>query len=71
VFAIGVADDIVTCYTTDGQEEQFTKSENTMTAIDKIAPNAGSLEIYNLHGIRLKEPQNGQINIINGKKVIL
>ena len=71
VFAVGVVDDTVTCYTAEDQEEQFSKSENTMTAIDKIAPNAGSLEIYNLHGIRLKEPQNGQINIINGKKVIL
>lgn len=71
VFAIGVADDIVTCYTTDGQEEQFTKNEGLITEIDKIEPNTGNLEIYNLHGIRLKEPQNGQINIINGKKVIL
>lgn len=71
VFAIGVADDIVTCYTTDGQEEQFTKNEGLITEIDKIEPNTGSLVIYNLQGFRLKEPQNGQINIINGKKVIL
>ena len=71
VFAIGVADDIVISYTSDGQEEQFTKNEGTMTGIDKIAPNTGSLEIYNLQGIRLNEPQKGQINIINGKKVVL
>ncbi|MEE0975412.1 MAG: hypothetical protein UH853_06845, partial [Muribaculaceae bacterium] len=61
----------VTCYTTDGQEEQFTKNEGLITEIDKIESNTGSLVIYNLQGFRLKEPQNGQINIINGKKVIL
>ncbi|MBR5332189.1 MAG: hypothetical protein IKV32_02670 [Muribaculaceae bacterium] len=71
VFAVGVADEIITCYTTANQEEQFTK--NSVSGIESISLNASnsSLEIYNIQGIRLKEPQKGQINIINGKKVIL
>ena len=72
-FAVGVADEVVTCYTTANQEEQFTKSNNVVSGIESIVPNTsnGSLEIYNIQGIRLNEPQKGQINIINGKKVIL
>lgn len=73
VFAIGVTDEDVTCYTTANQEEQFVKSDNGISGIKSIASNAsnGSLEIYNLQGIRLNKLQKGQINIINGKKVIL
>ena len=73
VFAVGVADDVVTCYTTANQEEEFTKSDNGVSGIKSITPNEsnGRLDIYNIQGIRLKEPQEGQINIINGKKVIL
>ena len=72
-FAVGVADDVVTCYTTANQEEEFTKSDNGISGIKSITPNAsnGSLEIYNIQGIRMNKPQKGQINIINGKKVIL
>ena len=71
VFAVGVDGDNVTSYTAANQVEQFTISGGTMTGIEKISPNAGRLEIYNLQGTRLSEPQKGQINIINGKKVIL
>ena len=72
-FAVGVADKVVTCYTTANQEEQFNKNDNGVSGIESITPNAsnGSLEIYNIQGIRLDEHQKGQINIINGKKVIL
>ena len=73
VFAVGVTDEDVTCYTTANQEEQFSKSDNGISGIKSIAPNAsnGSSEIYNLQGIRLNKLQKGQINIVNGKKVIL
>ena len=72
-FAVGVADDVVTCYTTANQEEEITKSDNGVSGIKSITPSAsnGRLEIYNIQGIRLDEPQKEQINIINGKKVIL
>lgn len=73
VFAVGVDDEAVTCYTTANQEEQFSKKGNGVSGIESITPNDtnGSLKIYNLKGVRLEEPQKGQINIINGKKVIL
>ena len=73
VFAVGVTDEDVTCYTVTNQEEQFSKSDNGISGIKSIASNAsnGSLEIYNLQGIRLNKLQKGQINIVNGKKVIL
>ena len=73
VFAVGVTDEDVTCYTVTNQEEQFSKSDNGISGIKSIAPNAsnGSSEIYNLQGIRLNKLQKGQINIVNGKKVIL
>ena len=73
VFAVGVAGETVTSYTTINQDEQFTKHDDVLTGIDAIGTDAsdGRLEIYNIQGIRLKEPQKGQINIINGKKVVL
>lgn len=73
VFTVGAANEVVTCYTTADQEEQFTKNNNIVTSIESIIPNTsnGRLEIYNIQGIRLEKPQKGQINIVNGKKVIL
>ena len=73
VFAVGVADKVVTCYTTANQEEQYSKNGSDDSGVESISPNSsnGRLEIYNLNGIRLEEPQKGQINIINGKKVVL
>ena len=73
VFAVGVTDEDVTCYTVTNQEEQFVKNDNGISCIENIVPNAsnGSSEIYNLQGIRLNKLQKGQINIVNGKKVIL
>lgn len=72
-FAVGVADKEVTCYTVANQEEQYTKTGNAVSAIETItsSPLNESLEIYNLQGIRMEEAKRGQINIINGKKVIL
>jgi hypothetical protein len=51
----------------------MTKRDGTMTGVDAINvdESEGRLEIYDLQGVRLKEPQKGQINIINGKKVVL
>ena len=73
VFAVGVTDEDVTCYTTANQEEQFSKSDNGVSGIKSTTHNAsnGSHEIYNLQDIRLNKLQKGQINIVNGKKVIL
>ena len=73
VFAVGVTDEDVTCYTVTNQEKQLIKNDNVISGIENIVPNAsnGSSEIYNLQGIRLNKLQKGQINIINGKKVIL
>ena len=72
VFAVGVADEEITCYTTTNQEEQYTKKGNAISSIESIIPNMsnGCLEIYNIQGIRLDKPQKGQIHIVNGKKVI-
>ncbi len=71
MFAVGVEGDEVTSYTAQDQSEAFTKTGDTMTGIDEVKSDKGVLEIYNLQGIRLKAPQKGEINIINGKKVIL
>ena len=73
VFAVGVSGETVTSYTAIDQDEQFTKQDDVLTGINAIGTDAsdGRLEIYNIQGIRLKEPQKGQINIINGKKVVL
>ncbi len=73
IFAVGVANDVITCYTTADQNETLTKSDDLVTGIEDISTDnsPGTLEIYNLQGIRLNEPQKGTINIINGKKVIV
>jgi hypothetical protein len=71
MFAVGVDNESVTCYTTSDQDETMTKRDGTMTGVDAINESEGRLEIYDLQGVRLKEPQKGQINIINGKKVVL
>ena len=73
MFAVGVTDNVITCYTTDDQDETVTKSDDKVTGIENITPDnrQGTLEIYNLQGIRLVAPQPGQINIINGKKIII
>ena len=71
MFAVGVEGDVVTSYTAQDQSEVFTKNGDMMTGIEEVKSDKGVLEIYNLQGIRLKEPQKGEINIINGKKVIL
>ena len=73
MFAVGVDNESVTCYTATDQDETMTKRDGTMTGVDAINvdESEGRLEIYNLQGVRLKEPQKGQINIINGKKVVL
>ncbi len=71
MFAVGVEGDVVTSYTAQDQSEVFTKNGDMMTGIEEVKADEGKLVIYNLQGVRLKEPQKGQINIINGKKVIL
>ena len=72
MFAVGVTNDVITCYTTADQSEIVTKSDDMVTGIEEVAPDnhTGVLEVYNLQGIRLTAPQPGQINIINGRKVI-
>lgn len=73
LFAVGVDGKTVTSYVADDQSELVTKSDDVLTGVDVVGIDAtdGRLEIYNMQGIRLKEPQKGQINIINGKKVVL
>lgn len=73
VFAVGVNGDVVTCYTAADQTDQYTKGDGTITGIETVISDAstGTLEIYNLQGIRLNEPQKGTNNIINGKKVLV
>ena len=70
MFAVGVADGAVTSYTTDDQSELYTKTGDELTGLEEVSRDAGALRIYNLQGMRLAEPQKGQVNIINGKKVI-
>lgn len=70
MFAVGVSDGTVTSYTTDDQSVLYTKNEDATTGIDAIPAERGVLEIYSLHGVPQKEPKKGQVNIINGKKVL-
>ena len=71
MFAVGVENDVITSYITADQTEVYTKNGDKLTGLDEVKAETGVLEIYNLQGIRLAEPQPGQINIINGKKVIV
>lgn len=72
MFAVSVDVNGVLTYTAPDQTESFIKNGNEVTGIAEIESSAsGVLQIYNMQGIRLPEPQKGQINIINGKKVKL
>lgn len=73
LFAVGINGDTVTSYIAEDQSEQFTKQDDVLTGIGIVDTDAsyGRLGIYNVQGVKLKEPQKGQINIINGKKVVL
>ena len=73
VFAVGINNHKVTCYTVEDQTSHYTKHNGSLSGIDSIITDEsnGLIQIYNTHGIMLREPQKGQINIINGKKVVL
>ena len=58
LFAVGVSDSGVTAYT-------------TTTGITTPSAPYGTLIIYNVQGQRLSAPQKGQVNIVNGRKVLL
>ena len=63
LFAVGVGEDnTITAYTAEDQ---------TTTGIAAPTSDTGKLVIYNMQGQRLSTPQKGQVNIINGKKVLL
>ena len=68
MFAVGVENDVITSYITADQTEVYTKNGDKLTGLDEVKAETGVLEIYNLQGIRLAEPQPGQVNIINGQK---
>ena len=70
LFAVGVgADNAITAYTADKQELMLTISGES-TSIAALTSDTGKLVIYNMQGQRLSAPQKGQVNIINGKKVL-
>ena len=73
VFAVGINNHKVTCYTVEDQTSHYTKHNGSLSGIDSIITDEsnGLIQIYNTQGIKLREPQKGQINIINGKKVVL
>ena len=73
MFAVEENDGNITCYTSADQACSISKSNDSVTGIDGITTDRSSdkLEIYSIGGVRLSEPQPGQINIINGKKVKL
>lgn len=73
VFAVGIDDNEVTSYTVKDQTLHYTKHNGSLSGIDSIITDEsnGLIQIYNTQGIKLREPQKGQINIINGKKVVL
>ena len=71
LFAVGVdADNAITAYTTEEQKLPITIT-GTNTSIAAPSSSCGTLTIYNMQGQRLSAPQKGQVNIINGKKVLL
>lgn len=66
LFAVGVGEDnTITAYTAEDQTLGAT------TGITAPSSSCGTLTIYNMQGQRLSAPQKGQVNIINGKKVLL
>jgi hypothetical protein len=68
LFAVGLADGAVTAYTA---EEQTLHIVSTPTGVAAPSSSCGTLTIYNMQGQRLNAPQKGQINIVNGKKILL
>lgn len=68
LFAVGVADGAVTTYTTDDLQVTLTISD-VDTGI-RPAASQGTLRVYTLQGLQLGEPVKGQVNIVNGKKVL-
>ena len=71
LFAVGVGEDnAITAYTTEEQTLPITIT-GTSTSIAAPSSSCGTLTIYNMHGQRLSTPQKGQVNIINGKKILL
>lgn len=73
MFAVENATDGVICYTVENSSASVTVSDGTVTSIKTIHQNVnlGERRIYNLHGVSLPMLQSGQINIVNGKKVIV
>ena len=70
LFAVGVdADNAITAYTTEEQKLPITIT-GTNTSIAAPSSSCGTLTIYNMQGQRLNAPQKGQINIVNGKKIL-
>ena len=66
LFAVGVdANNAITAYTAEDQ------TLGTTTGIAAPSSSCGTLTIYNMQGQRLSAPQKGQVNIINGKKILL
>lgn len=66
LFAVGVdADNAITAYTAEDQ------TLGTTTGIAAPSSSCGTLTIHNMQGQRLNAPQKGQVNIINGKKILL
>ena len=71
LFAVGVdADNAITAYTTEEQKLPITIT-GTNTSIAAPSSSCCTLTIYNMQGQRLSAPQKGQVNIINGKKILL
>ena len=71
LFAVGVGEgNAITAYTAEEQALPITIT-GTSTSITAPSSSCGTLTIYNMHGQRLSAPQKGQINIVNGKKILL
>ena len=71
LFAVGVGKgNAITAYTAESQALPITIT-GTSTSIAAPSSSCGTLTIYNMQGQRLNAPQKGQINIVNGKKVLL
>ena len=58
LFAVGVSESGVTAYT-------------VTTSVTAPSAPRGTLVIYDIQGKRLSAPQKGQVNIVNGRKVLL
>ena len=71
LFAVGVDEgNAITAYTTEEQKLPITIT-GTNTSIAALSSSCGTLTLYNMQGQRLSAPQKGQVNIINGKKILL